>query len=116
MAQGKEIISFCIGQPDFPTPDNISLAGIRAITDGHHGYTPSPGIQPLRQAVANYFTRTRHIEVSPEEVVCGCGGKPFIGYTILSVTDHGQGHEVFVTATGEFDLIAHEARNLAERR
>ena len=100
LAQGKEIISFCIGQPDFPTPDNISLAGIRAISDGHHGYTPSPGIQPLREAVANYFTRTRHIEVSPEEVVCGCGGKPFIGYTILSVTDYGQGHEVIYPNPG----------------
>ena len=71
LAQGKEIISFCIGQPDFPTPDHISLAGIRAITDGHHGYTPSPGIQPLREAVAKYFTRTRNVEVTADGVVCG---------------------------------------------
>jgi len=99
-AKGKEIISFCIGQPDFPTPEHISLAGIRAIANGHHGYTPSPGIQPLREAVAKYFTRTRHVEVTPDEVVCGCGGKPFIGYTILSVTDYGQGHEVIYPNPG----------------
>ena len=93
-AEGREIVSFCIGQPDFPTPDHIRLAGIRAITRGHTGYTPSPGIQPLREAVAAYFSRTRRVEVDPEEVVCGCGGKPFIGYSILSLTDYGEGHEV----------------------
>ena len=99
-AQGKEITSFCIGQPDFPTPENISLAGIKAIADGHHGYTPSPGIMPLREAVADYFTRTRRVEVTPDEVVCASGGKPFIGYTILSVTDYGQGHEVIYPNPG----------------
>ena len=93
-AQGKDVVSFCIGQPDFPTPEHIALAGIRAITEGMTGYTPSPGIQPLRDAVARYFSRTRGIEVAPDEVVCGCGGKPFIGYTILSVVDPGAGHEV----------------------
>ena len=99
-ATGKEIISFCIGQPDFPTPENIGMAGIRAIVDGHHGYTPSPGIQPLREAVANYFTRTRGVTVTADEVVCGCGGKPFIGYSILSTTDYGAGHEVIYPNPG----------------
>jgi aspartate/methionine/tyrosine aminotransferase len=94
VAEGKQIVSFCIGQPDFVTPASIRMAGIRAITDGHTGYTPSPGIQPLREAVAAYFSRTRRVEVRPDDVVCGCGGKPFISYAILSVTDHGQGHEV----------------------
>jgi aspartate/methionine/tyrosine aminotransferase len=94
VAEGKEIVSFCIGQPDFPTPDNIRLAGIRAITQGKTGYTPSPGIPALRQAVARYFTRTRGVEVKPEDVVCGCGGKPFIGYAIQTLTDYGEGHEV----------------------
>ena len=94
VAEGQEIVSFCIGQPDFPTPDNIRLAGIRAITQGKTGYTPSPGIPALRQAVARYFSRTRGIEVRPEDVVCGCGGKPFIGYAIQTLTDYGEGHEV----------------------
>ena len=92
-AEGRDIASFCIGQPDFPTPDHVRLAGIRAITEGKTGYTPSPGIRELREAVARYFTRTRGIEIVPDEVVCGCG-KPFIGYTILSVVDPGEGHEV----------------------
>jgi len=94
VAQGKDIVSFCIGQPDFPTPENIRMAGIKAITDGKHGYTPSPGIPELRAAVAASFTKTRGVDVQPEDVVCACGGKPFIAYAILSVTDYGEGHEV----------------------
>jgi len=94
VAEGKNILSFCIGQPDYPTPDNIRQAAIRSINDGKTGYTPSPGIAPLREAVASYFTRTRKIEVTADEVVCGCGGKPFIAYAVLSVTDYGEGHEV----------------------
>jgi len=99
-AEGKDVVSFCIGQPDFPTPDHIRLAGIKAITEGKTGYTPSPGIPQLREAVARYFTRTRGTEFSPDDVVCGCGGKPFIGYSILSVVDPGEGHEVIYPNPG----------------
>jgi len=99
-AEGRDIASFCIGQPDFPTPDHIRLAGIRAITEGKTGYTPSPGIPELRQAVAAYFTRTRGVTVTPDECVVGCGGKPFIGYSILSVVDPGEGHEVIYPNPG----------------
>ena len=99
-AEGRDILSFCIGQPDFSTPDTIRLAGIGAITAGHTGYTASPGIPALRQAVAAYFSRTRKVTVQPDEVVCGCGGKPFIAYSILSVTDYGQGHEVIFPNPG----------------
>jgi len=54
----------------------------------------------LRKAVADYFTRTRGVGVGPDEVVCGCGGKPFIGYSILSVTEPGEGHEVIYPNPG----------------
>ena len=99
-AVGRDIVSFCIGQPDFSTPDTIRLAGIQAITEGHTGYTASPGIPRLREAVAEYFTRTRRVDISADEVVCACGGKPFIGYSILSVTDYGEGHEVIYPNPG----------------
>jgi aspartate aminotransferase len=99
-AQGKDVISFCIGQPDFPTPAHIRMAGIRAITEGRTGYTASPGIPALREAVAAVFTRTRGVTVTPDEVVVGCGGKPFIGYSILSVVEPGQGHEVIYPVPG----------------
>jgi len=98
--RGKEIISFCIGQPDFVTPDNIREAGIRAIREGKTGYTPSAGILPLREAVAQVIGKTRGIEVKPEDVVVAGGGKPFIAHTICSVTDAGEGHEVIYPNPG----------------
>ena len=51
-AQGRDIINLGIGQPDFRTPDHIVEAAIKALRDGHHGYTPAIGILPLREAVA----------------------------------------------------------------
>ncbi len=98
--QGRDIISFCIGQPDFPTPKNIREAGIKAINDGKHGYTPSAGIVELREAAANYLNRTRHISVHADDVVVGAGAKPFIAYAIVSTTDHGVGDEVIYPVPG----------------
>ncbi|MBS7606528.1 MAG: pyridoxal phosphate-dependent aminotransferase [Candidatus Bathyarchaeia archaeon] len=92
--KGKSIMNFCIGQPDFDTPDYIKEGAIKAIREGKTGYTPSPGIPELREAVAEYFSETRGIDVKPEWVVVACGAKPFIGYTILSVTDYGMGQKV----------------------
>jgi len=91
---GREVVSFCIGQPDFPTPTNIGEAAIRAIKEGKTGYTPSAGIAPLREAVAAELGRGRGLDIRPEDVVVAAGCKPFIGYTIACVTDPGEGHEV----------------------
>ncbi|MCW5621369.1 MAG: pyridoxal phosphate-dependent aminotransferase [Burkholderiales bacterium] len=90
----------CIGQPDFHTPTNIQDAAIKAIRDGKHGYTPSAGIVELREAVARDIARTRGLQVDPADVVVGAGAKPFIGYTILSVTDYGAGDEVIYPNPG----------------
>ncbi len=98
--EGRDIISFCIGQPDFHTPMNIQDAGVKAIREGRHGYTPSAGIPELRQAVAEDFTRTRGIKVDADDVVVAAGAKPFIGYTILSTTDYGAGDEVIYPVPG----------------
>ena len=97
---GKDIVSFCIGQPNFPTPVNIQDAGVAAIRGGKHGYTPSAGIDELRQAVAADIQRTRGVSVDPADVVVGAGAKPFIGYTVLSTTDYGAGHEVIYPNPG----------------
>ncbi len=51
-AQGRDIINLGIGQPDFRTPEHIVEAAVKALRDGHHGYTPAIGIPPLREAVA----------------------------------------------------------------
>ena len=55
-AQGRDIINLGIGQPDFKTPEHIAEAAIKAIRDGHHGYTAANGIVPLREAVAADLT------------------------------------------------------------
>jgi len=76
--EGRDIISFCIGQPDFPTPTNIQDAGVKAIREGKHGYTASAGIPELRQAAADYLNRTRKgISVDANDVVVAAGAKPF---------------------------------------
>jgi len=98
--QGRDIISFCIGQPDFHTPTNVQDAAVRAIREGRHGYTPSAGIPELREAAARYLGAMRGLAIAPEHVVVGSGAKPFIAYTILSTTDHGVGDEVIYPNPG----------------
>ncbi|GIK87813.1 MAG: aminotransferase [Betaproteobacteria bacterium] len=97
---GRDIVSFCIGQPDFPTPANVQEAGIAAIRTGRHGYTPSAGIDELRAAAAKDIGARRGLAVDPDEVVVASGAKPFIAYTIASVTDHGAGDEVIYPVPG----------------
>jgi aspartate/methionine/tyrosine aminotransferase len=100
-AQGKDIISFCIGQPDFPAPLHVQEAAIRAIREGKHGYTPSAGIDPLREAAAKYMAGMRGgLPIRAQDVVVGAGAKPFIAYAILSTTDHGAGDEVIYPNPG----------------
>ncbi|HEX4330485.1 MAG TPA: pyridoxal phosphate-dependent aminotransferase [Burkholderiales bacterium] len=113
MRKGKDIISFCIGQPDFPTPVNIQDAAVKAIREGKHGYTPSAGIPELREAIAKEVNRMRGLNVSADDVVVGSGAKPFIAYAILSTTDFGTGDEVIYPNPGfpiyESQIIANGA-------
>jgi aspartate/methionine/tyrosine aminotransferase len=111
--QGRDIVSFCIGQPDFPTPVNVQDAAIAAIRGGKHGYTPSAGIDELRVAAARDMGSRRGLDIAPEDVVVGAGAKPFIAYTIASVTDYGAGEEVIYPVPGfpiyESQIIANGA-------
>jgi aspartate/methionine/tyrosine aminotransferase len=100
LAKGRSIVNFCIGQPDFDTPEYIKRAAIKALENGKTGYTASAGIPELREAAAKYLSETRSIDVNPESVVVANGAKPFIGYTILSTTDHGKGDEVLYPNPG----------------
>ncbi len=97
---GKDVMSFCIGQPDFHTPHHVQEAAIKAIREGRHGYTPSAGIFELREAAAKYLSHSRGIQVDPDDVVVGAGAKPFIMYAILATTDHGAGDEVIYPNPG----------------
>lgn len=82
-AQGKDIINLGIGQPDFQTPDHIVEAGIKALRDGHHGYTPANGIPVLREAVADDLNKRHGVEVNPDNVVVVPGGKPTMFFAVM---------------------------------
>src|SRR5690606_40411114 len=82
-SQGRDIINLGIGQPDFQTPQHIVEAAIKALRDGHHGYTPAQGILPLREAVAADLKRRHDVEVNPDNVVIMPGGKPTMFFSIL---------------------------------
>ena len=111
--EGQDIVSFCIGQPDFSTPSHVQDAAIDAVRGGKHGYTPSAGIDELRAAAAKSMGALRGIDITADEVVVGAGAKPFIGYTIASVTDYGVGDEVIFPVPGfpiyESQVIANGA-------
>src|SRR5215469_3428113 len=81
--QGRDIINLGIGQPDFKTPAHIVEAAVKALRDGHHGYTPAQGILPLREAVAKDLARRLGVDVDPDTVVIMPGGKPTMFFSIL---------------------------------
>ena len=86
---GRDVINLGIGQPDFPTPANVVEAGIKALRDGHHGYTPATGILPLREAVAGDLHRRFGVEVSPDSVMIVPGGKVTMFMAILMFGEPG---------------------------
>jgi aspartate/methionine/tyrosine aminotransferase len=88
-SQGKSIIHLEIGEPDFDTPANVVEAAVDALRKGWTHYGPSAGLPELRQAIAEYISRTRGVEVSPDEVVVVPGGKPIMFFTMLALIDEG---------------------------
>jgi aspartate aminotransferase len=86
---GRDIINLGIGQPDFKTPPHVVEAAAKALRDGHHGYTPAAGIQPLREAVAAYLQRWRGAAVDPGQVLIVPGGKVTMFFAILMFGEPG---------------------------
>jgi aspartate/methionine/tyrosine aminotransferase len=88
-AKGRDIIHLEIGEPDFDTPANVIDAGIAALRGGWTHYTPPAGLPALREAVAEYVSRTRGVPVQTEEVVIVPGGKPMIFFPMLALLEEG---------------------------
>lgn len=88
-AQGKSIISLSIGQPDFQTPGHIVEAAIKALKDGHHGYTPANGIPQVREAVAADLNKRHGVNVDPGNVLIVPGGKVTMFFAILMFGEPG---------------------------
>ena len=87
--EGRDIINLGIGQPDFTTPENIVEAAVKALRDGHHGYTPAGGIGPLREAVAADIEKHRGVAVDPGHVVVVPGGKVTMFFAIIMFGEPG---------------------------
>ena len=80
---GNKVINLGIGQPDFPTPINIIEVAVKALKDGHHGYSSSNGILELREAVSQDFFNRNKVNVDPGDILITPGGKAVIFYTLL---------------------------------
>ena len=87
--QGRDIVNLGIGQPDFRTPEHIVEAAIKALRDGHHGYTPANGLLACREAVARRTKTTTGVEISPESVMIMPGGKPTMYAAIVMFGEPG---------------------------
>jgi len=88
-AQGKSIVNLGIGSPDFRTPENIVEAGIKALRDGLHFYTPAKGLLVVREAVCEYLHKQWGVKVDPEHVLIVPGGKPTMQYAIAMFGEPG---------------------------
>jgi aspartate/methionine/tyrosine aminotransferase len=89
-AQGKSIIHFEIGEPDFDTAPHIIEAGVKALQNGYTHYGPANGLPELRQAIARELSRSRQIEwADPENIIVTPGAKPILFYTILALVNEG---------------------------
>lgn len=97
-AEGHEIIHMEIGQPDFPTFENIVKAGTNALEEGHTRYSPSGGLGSLRQALAEHAGKFRGIEIHASQVVVGPGAKPALFFPTMALVHPGD--EVIIPDPG----------------
>ena len=88
-AQGRDVISLSVGEPDFDTPDNIKKAAIEAINRGETKYTPVAGIVPLREAIAKKFKRENNLDYKASQVIVGTGGKQVLFNALAATLNPG---------------------------
>ena len=88
-SEGKDVVNFSAGEPDFDTPDFIKDAAIEAIKSGFTKYTPTTGIADLKQLIVEKFKKDNSLNYLPEQIVVSCGAKHSIFNTILTVIERG---------------------------
>ncbi len=95
-AEGIDVIDLSVGEPDFPTPENIKEAGIKAIRDNFTKYTESDGILGLRKAVARRLKEDYGVEYAPKQIIVSAGAKSSLFHLVQALVDEGE--EVIVPA------------------
>src|SRR5690625_5267979 len=89
-AQGRPVIGFGAGEPDFPTPQHIVEAAVAACQDpANHRYSPAVGLPALRQAIADSTLRSSNYKVDPAQIVVTNGGKQAVYQAFASIIDPG---------------------------
>src|SRR3989454_664049 len=95
-AEGRDVVGFGGGEPDFDTPQHIKDAAIKALCEGFTKYTPASGIPELRQAVADKFRRENGLNYKPSQIIISCGGKHSCYNAIIALCEPGD--EVIIPA------------------
>ena len=88
--EGRKVLHFEIGEPDFPTAPHIVEAAKKALDAGYTHYVPAPGILEVREAVCEYIERTRGFRPDVDQVIIAPGAKPILFYTLLAVCDRNE--------------------------
>ncbi|MBL8899903.1 MAG: pyridoxal phosphate-dependent aminotransferase [Planctomycetes bacterium] len=88
-AQGRDVLSFSAGEPDFPTPPPVCRAAIEAIEKGHTKYTATAGLVEVRQALARYLGDRKGVAIDPARVLLTAGVKPGVYLALLACLDPG---------------------------
>ena len=84
VSEGVDVISLGAGEPDFPTPEHISAAAIKAIRDGQTRYTATGGIAQLKEAIRRKFLRENGLTYTADEVIASAGGKQIIFSALMA--------------------------------
>jgi len=87
--QGRDVIDFSAGQPDFPTPDEAKLAGVRAIEENHTRYTANSGMLELREAIVQRIRRDHELDYDPGQVLVSPGAKASLYFACMTLVDPG---------------------------
>ncbi len=95
-AEGHDVISLSLGEPDFDTPDHIKEAAIQALKDGYTKYTPVPGLMEIREAIKTKFKRDNNLDYNVDQIVVSNGAKQSIANLCLSLLNDGD--EVIILA------------------
>ena len=93
-AEGVQVFDFSLGEPDFPTPEHICAAAVKAMKDGHTRYTPASGTVALRGAVSRFYQKTYGMAYKPEQVLISNGAKHSLHNALAATV--GAGDEVII--------------------
>src|SRR5436309_3332759 len=87
--EGKDILAFAAGEPDFSTPQHVKKAAIKAINENFTRYTASEGIIELRNAICEKLHRENHLEYTPQDILISSGAKHSLTNAFLAILEKG---------------------------